>query len=63
MLVTKSPLALAYAKEAANLALQGDHRSNLETEARLFAMLFGTEDQREGMSAFVEKRDARFTGR
>ena len=63
MLVTKSPLALAYAKEAANLALQGDHRSNLETEARLFAMLFGTQDQREGMSAFVEKREARFTGR
>ena len=62
-LVAKSPLALAYAKEAANLALQGDHRSNLETEARLFAMLFGSDDQREGMSAFVEKREARFTGR
>ena len=58
----KSPLALAYAKEAANLALQGDHASNLETEARLFAMLFSTEDQKEGMAAFVEKREPRFTG-
>jgi enoyl-CoA hydratase len=62
-LLAKSPLALAYAKEAANLALQGDHRANLETEARLFAMLFGSADQREGMTAFVEKREARFTGR
>jgi enoyl-CoA hydratase len=62
-LASKSPLALAYAKEAANLALSGDHRENLEIEARLFAMLFASEDQKEGMAAFVEKREARFTGR
>jgi enoyl-CoA hydratase len=62
-LVAKSPLALAYAKEAANHALQGDHSGNLETEARLFSMLFASEDQKEGMSAFVEKREARFSGR
>jgi enoyl-CoA hydratase len=58
----KSPLALAYAKESANLALQGDHRANLEAEARLFSMLFSTEDQKEGMAAFVEKRPPRFKG-
>jgi enoyl-CoA hydratase len=62
-LVSKSPLALAYAKEAANLALQGGHAANLATEARLFAMLFSSEDQKEGMAAFVEKREPRFTGR
>ena len=62
-LASKSPVALAYAKEAANLALQGDHRGNLETEARLFAMLFASEDQKEGMAAFVDKREPRFTGR
>jgi enoyl-CoA hydratase len=62
-LAEKSPLALAYAKEAVNLALQGDHGANLATEARLFAMLFGTEDQREGMAAFVEKRTPEFRGR
>ncbi len=62
-LASKSPVALAYAKEAANLALQGDHRGNLETEARLFSMLFATDDQKEGMAAFVEKREPRFTGR
>ena len=62
-LASKSPVALAYAKEATNLALQGDHRSNLEVEARLFAMLFSTEDQKEGMAAFVEKRTPEFRGR
>jgi enoyl-CoA hydratase len=62
-LAAKSPLALAYAKEAVNLALQGDHRANLATEARLFAMLFATEDQEEGMAAFAEKRTPEFRGR
>jgi enoyl-CoA hydratase len=61
-LVGKSPLALAYAKEATNLALQGPHRTNLEIEARLFAMMFSSQDQKEGMAAFVEKREPRFTG-
>jgi enoyl-CoA hydratase len=63
VLVAKSPLALAYAKEATNHALQGPHRTNLETEARLFAMMFSSEDQKEGMAAFVEKREPRFSGR
>jgi enoyl-CoA hydratase len=63
LLASKSPLALAYAKEAVNLALQGDHAANLATEARLFAMLFSSEDQKEGMAAFVEKRDPQFRGR
>ena len=62
-LEAKSAVALAYAKEALNAGLAGDHGSNLETEARLFAMLFATEDQKEGMAAFVEKRSARFVGR
>jgi enoyl-CoA hydratase len=62
-LAAKSPIALAAAKEATNLALSGDHRGNLRTEAHLFSMAFSTEDQKEGMAAFVEKREARFTGR
>ena len=59
----KSPVSLAYAKEATNLALQGDHRANLATEARLFSILFGTEDQKEGMAAFSDKREPEFRGR
>jgi enoyl-CoA hydratase len=62
-LEAKSPVALAYAKEAVNLALQGPHRTNLDSEARLFAMLFASEDQKEGMAAFVEKRPPDFRGR
>jgi enoyl-CoA hydratase len=62
-LEAKSAVALAYAKEAVNLALQGPHRTNLDSEARLFAMLFASEDQKEGMAAFVEKRPPEFRGR
>lgn len=62
-LAAKSPLALAYAKEAVNLALQGDHATSLASEARLFAMLFASEDQQEGMAAFAEKREPEFRGR
>jgi enoyl-CoA hydratase len=62
-LASKSPLALAYAKEATNLALSGGDPTGLETEERLFAMLFASEDQSEGMAAFIEKREPRFRGR
>jgi enoyl-CoA hydratase len=62
-LEAKSALALAYAKEAVNVSLQGPHRTNLEIEERLFAMLFASEDQKEGMAAFAEKRPPEFRGR
>jgi enoyl-CoA hydratase len=63
LLASKSPVALAYAKAAVNLALQGAHDASLVQEASLFAMLFSTEDAREGMAAFAEKREPRFVGR
>jgi enoyl-CoA hydratase len=63
LLARKSPVALAWTKEATNLALQGGHEANLAQEASLFAMAFSTEDQTEGMSAFVEKREPEFRGR
>lgn len=62
-LAAKSPLALAYAKEATNLFLTGEASAHMETELRLFAMLFSSEDQKEGMAAFVEKREPKFQGR
>jgi enoyl-CoA hydratase len=61
-LAAMSPVALAAAKAAVNDALQGDHPQNLVAEAQRFGGLFATEDQKEGMSAFVEKREPRFTG-
>jgi enoyl-CoA hydratase len=63
LLASKSPVALAWTKAATNLALQGGHEANLAQEATLFAMAFSTEDQKEGMTAFVEKREPEFRGR
>ena len=63
LLASKGPLALAAAKRALNHSLQGDHVQNLEREADEFGGLFGSEDAKEGLTAFAEKREARFTGR
>jgi len=63
LLASKSPVALAAAKRATNAALQGDHGANLEREADAFGELFASEDAKEGMTAFVEKRDPVFKGR
>jgi enoyl-CoA hydratase len=57
------PLAVRHAKAAANRALDTDLISGLEYEADQFALLFATEDAREGMNAFGEKRKPRFEGR
>jgi len=62
-IASKGPLAISAAKAATNHALQGDHVENLEAEADAFGELFSSEDAREGMTAFVEKRDANFSGR
>jgi enoyl-CoA hydratase len=56
------PLAVRYAKAAANKALDVDLVSGLEYEADQFALLFSTEDALEGMSAFSEKRKPDFRG-
>jgi enoyl-CoA hydratase len=63
LLASKSPVALAAAKEACNRALQGSHRTNLASEADSFGNLFAFEDAKEGMTAFVEKREPAFRGR
>jgi enoyl-CoA hydratase len=63
LLASKSPVALAAAKTATNRALAGDHRANLDAEASEFGELFASEDAKEGMTAFVEKREPTFVGR
>jgi enoyl-CoA hydratase len=61
-LAAKSPVALRAAKVAVNHVLQGDHVENLGREAEQFARLFASEDAKEGMTAFVEKREPEFRG-
>jgi enoyl-CoA hydratase len=63
LLASKSPVALRVMKRLANRALGGEHAENLAAEGESFGELFSSEDAREGLTAFVEKREPRFTGR
>lgn len=58
----KPPLATRMAKESVLKAHEMSLSNGLEYERKLFYMLFATEDQREGMSAFMEKRSPDFKG-
>jgi enoyl-CoA hydratase len=62
-LAAKAPVALRLAKEAVDRALETPLAEGLAAERRGFYFLFATEDQKEGMRAFLEKRQARFQGR
>jgi enoyl-CoA hydratase len=62
-IATKSPIALRLAKEAVNAAYEMSLTDALAHERRLFYLLFASEDQKEGMAAFLEKRSPEFTGR
>lgn len=59
----RAPLSVWYAKIAINSGMEMNLEPALEFERHLTAGLFTTEDRSEGMSAFLEKRDAEFKGR
>ena len=62
-IANKSTIAARVAKEAVNRAFETTLREGLLFERRAFHSLFATEDQKEGMSAFLEKREAQFRDR
>lgn len=59
----KSPIAVRLAKEAVLKTFDTSISEGLQFERKNFYMLFASEDQKEGMRAFLEKRPASFTGR
>jgi enoyl-CoA hydratase len=58
-----SPIALQLAKEAVLKSFENNLTEGLYLERKNFYLLFATEDQKEGMAAFVEKRKPEFKGR
>lgn len=62
--ITKnSRLAIRYSKESINTGMQADIDTGMNIEKAHFGLCFATEDQKEGMSAFLEKRKAEFSGK
>jgi enoyl-CoA hydratase len=58
----RAPLALRMAKEAVNHAFDSFLTEGLAGERRAFYYLFSSQDQKEGMAAFIEKRKAEWQG-
>ena len=59
----RAPLSLAYAKRAVRAGMQMDLASGVEFERFLVTAIYNTADKNEGIGAFLEKREAKFTGR
>ncbi|MEG2708957.1 MAG: enoyl-CoA hydratase-related protein [Vagococcus sp.] len=59
-ITTKGPIAINFAKQAVKVGYEMPLDKALGLESELFGLVFSTEDQTEGMTAFVEKRSAEF---
>jgi enoyl-CoA hydratase len=59
----KGPVAQRLAKEAVNRAFETTLSAGLDVERKLFHLAHGTEDAKEGLAAFGEKRKPEFKGR
>ena len=62
-IVDKAPIALQLSKEAVKFASRSNLDEGLRREVDLFAICFSTEDKKEGVAAFLEKRKPEFKGR
>ncbi len=59
-IMSKGMIAVRLAKEAINIGINADIETGMSYEAKAFAVCFATEDQKEGMAAFLEKRAPKF---
>jgi enoyl-CoA hydratase len=59
----RAPVAVRHAKQAVHAAFELSLAEGLAEERRLFYLLFATEDQKEGMKAFIEKRKPEWKGK
>jgi enoyl-CoA hydratase len=62
-IATKAPVATRLAKEGVDRAFEGPLDLGLEHERRLLYLAFASEDAKEGLEAFMEKRKPEFKGR
>jgi enoyl-CoA hydratase len=62
-IASRPPLAVRYAKEAVNRSQEGDAASGFALESYLHALTCTTEDKKEGVAAFLEKRKGKFKGK
>ncbi len=62
-IASRAPIATLLTKEAILAAFETPLEAGLAYEKRVFALLFSTDDQKEGMAAFMEKRPAQFKGK
>lgn len=62
-IANRAPVAVCAGKEAVNAVFEGSLTEGLSTEKELFYSLFSTEDQKEGMKAFIEKRKPNWQGK
>ncbi|MBK9601789.1 MAG: enoyl-CoA hydratase/isomerase family protein [Anaerolineales bacterium] len=62
-IASRAPMAVRMAKDSVNAAFETTLTEGLKAEKRNFYPLFSTEDQKEGMKAFIEKRKANWNGK
>ncbi len=62
-IASKGPVAVAASKKAIQLGADKDLPAACQLEAQAFSSMFDTDDAREGIAAFLEKRPAEFKGK
>lgn len=62
VIANRAPVAVKLAKEAVNIAFESSLKDGMEFERRNFYLTFSSKDQKEGMKAFLEKREPKYDG-